>query len=262
MTTVAVTRAENIAVLRSFSRTMWLEEGLGACLNALLVWVALSEPDIAMACYYAKFSPDHTMCVRSYCQQERSKVNSYDQQKIIDIHNEWRGRVATGQIRGLPTAANMRYIRWDAELAKIAQAHANLCRFEHDCRDCRQIDRFKSVGQNIFTVWLSSRDNHPAIGWRQAIDSWFEENRRTPLDVIRSFRFGSDFAHFTQAAWADTEYVGCGYSMYRQNSSYVHLYTCNYGSSGNSWGQPVYQQGQSCSLCPITTQCNFQGLCV
>lgn len=30
---------------------------------------------------------------------------------------------------------------WDDELATVAQAHADQCEFEHDCSDCRRVDR-------------------------------------------------------------------------------------------------------------------------
>ena len=30
---------------------------------------------------------------------------------------------------------------WDEELAAVAQAHADQCKFEHDCADCRRVDR-------------------------------------------------------------------------------------------------------------------------
>ena len=31
---------------------------------------------------------------------------------------------------------------WDEELARVAQAHADQCLFEHDCADCRRVDRW------------------------------------------------------------------------------------------------------------------------
>lgn len=39
----------------------------------------------------------------------------------------------------LISASNMMYMEWDDELAEVAQTHADLCVFEHDCRGCRQV---------------------------------------------------------------------------------------------------------------------------
>ena len=38
---------------------------------------------------------------------------------------------------------------WDSELSLVAQAHADQCKFAHDCSDCRRVSRF-GVGQNLY----------------------------------------------------------------------------------------------------------------
>ena len=38
---------------------------------------------------------------------------------------------------------------WDPELSVVAQAHADQCKFAHDCSDCRRVSRF-GVGQNLY----------------------------------------------------------------------------------------------------------------
>lgn len=58
----------------------------------------------------------------------------------MDIHNYYRNLIASGNesTLGFPSAANMLTLEWDDELAYVAQKHANQCRFEHDCYDCRR----------------------------------------------------------------------------------------------------------------------------
>lgn len=58
----------------------------------------------------------------------------------MDIHNYYRNLIASGNESnlGFPSAANMLTLEWDDELAYVAQKHANQCRFEHDCYDCRR----------------------------------------------------------------------------------------------------------------------------
>ncbi|KAF2886642.1 hypothetical protein ILUMI_19531, partial [Ignelater luminosus] len=57
-------------------------------------------------------------------------------------------------------------------------------------------------------------------------------------------------------AWADTEYVGCGYINYETNDQYKYktLYVCNYGPGGNVGNRPPYQTVQN-------GQCGCQNLC-
>ena len=41
-------------------------------------------------------------------------------------------------------------LSWDEELAWEAQAHADTCRWGHDCSSCRRLQRWRSVGQNLY----------------------------------------------------------------------------------------------------------------
>ena len=71
-----------------------------------------------------------------------------------------RGEERRGRPGPQPPAANMRQMVttilkhenvsqivfnhpqvWDEELATVAQAHADQCKFAHDCADCRRVDR-------------------------------------------------------------------------------------------------------------------------
>ena len=83
--------------------------------------------------------------------------------------------MATG-LNNFPTASNMMQLRWDAELAEVAQRHADQCSFVHDCSDCRRVGRFR-VGQNLLrekTVTLKQPD------WKFAVQSWFREIKDYP----------------------------------------------------------------------------------
>ena len=56
---------------------------------------------------------------------------------VVDIHNRYRSRVASGQeARGAPgpqrPAANMLELTWDDELEFIAQTWADQCQFGHN----------------------------------------------------------------------------------------------------------------------------------
>ena len=142
---------------------------------------------------------------------------------------------------------------WDAELADVAQSHANQCDFNHDCNSCREVDDFQ-VGQNLYqrkTSWLN-----PEANWTKAIQSFYDEISFTPLQVLSRFKGGA-YGHFTQLVWADTWKIGCGYTAYHISESIFQieeLYVCNYGPSGNLRGQRMYKKGKPASKCPINSR--------
>ena len=58
-----------------------------------------------------------------------------------------------------PAAADMMELQWDEELARVAQARADSCVFQHECSDCRRVKRFKA-GFNIQIIWTELRTHH------------------------------------------------------------------------------------------------------
>lgn len=89
------------------------------------------------------------------------KFTEGEKYMILDAHNTVRNKVASGaEQRGAkgaqPSAANMRRLEWDEELAVIAEVWASQCSPTHD--RCRDVERFP-VGQNI-VMDAASKSNH------------------------------------------------------------------------------------------------------
>ncbi|XP_029047148.1 venom allergen 5-like [Osmia bicornis bicornis] len=185
-----------------------------------------------------------------------SGLSCEEKQAILDEHNRLRQLVALGQIHGQPSAANMREMVWDDELAAIAQRWANRCTEIHD--NSRNVRRF-AVGQNIAWTWTTRPpgpfDDEP--NWRQRITDWFNE--------VQHYRAGYSDAtgHYTQIVWGDTYLVGCGYSFYYDPArGYTKYYVCNYGPSGNVLGFQPYQSGQpACGSYGMVYSNRYAGLC-
>ncbi|XP_023341113.1 venom allergen 5.01 isoform X2 [Eurytemora carolleeae] len=98
---------------------------------------------------YCQITPQHTLCkhqgLGAACGSVlENGLGDQEISQILDHHNRLRSRVAVGSTEQ-PPASNMLVLTWDTELARIAQALAETCKFQHDCSDCR----FR-VGQNIY----------------------------------------------------------------------------------------------------------------
>nr|API81353.1 venom toxin [Hemiscorpius lepturus] len=208
---------------------------------------------------YLRYSPDPTYCKTSTCDIIAEGVNEEDKKLILEIHNNFRSKLASGnelRYRQLPPAADMMELEWDDELAKIAQAHASLCVFKHDEYSQRRVDDFP-VGQNLL---MSSTDRKRL----SSLSSWYKEEVCFYLpEYNKPFSLVDYFGHFTQMTWAKTWKVGCGYAAFRENGESHSLYTCNYGPAGNIKETTFYTEGEPCSQCPLNTKCSkeYSGLC-
>jgi hypothetical protein len=76
-------------------------------------------------------------------------------------------------------------------------------------------------------------------------------------------RFTSGTGHYTQAVWARTNKVGCGFiSFISPDGWYDKYYVCNYGPGGNIIGGSMYTEGDACTQCPAEASSCDNGLCV
>lgn len=151
----------------------------------------------------------------------------------------------------------------------MAQALADQCGdIVHDSADARFTRRFRLTGQNLASERRSNKvmkmDGVPFI------DKWFNEYLNYHPYQVRNFEPSFNdrpTGHFTQMIWAATQYLGCGFTMFRMKGDsgampYQKHYVCNYADSGNIKGRPVYTEGPTCSRCPAGSRCvKRTGLC-
>jgi len=198
-------------------------------------------------------------------------VSAQEKKLIVDKHNELRRKLANGQTK-MPPASNLMEFEWDDELARIAQAWANHCVFEHDkCRATRD-GCHNWVGQNLAVYWSDWTGPAPpdAKDWvENAIQPWWDEIIDYPAsgaEVLQEvhgthYRNGRpekiQVGHFTAMAWAETHRVGCGYTKFNENQSnhLKYLYVCNYAKGGNIQRGEMYKIGNACSNCPKNSRC-------
>ncbi|XP_049520789.1 CRISP/Allergen/PR-1-like [Dermacentor silvarum] len=203
-------------------------------------------------------------------------VSKADRSLILKLHNSYRSQVAQGRLPGFPTATDMFRMRWDDEMADVAQAHSNQCTepgyaVDHDDQLDRSTSRFDLTGQNL--AWAGRHWSPPTPNWTFIIDSWFNEYQYYSPQDVREFNpyTARQTKHFTQIIWAKSRYVGCGYVNYSftdpsATPPYMEMYACNYAPTGNVVNVraklPIYDEGPTCSACPDNARCDqTTGLC-
>ncbi|KAM7539557.1 hypothetical protein Aperf_G00000031414 [Anoplocephala perfoliata] len=136
--------------------------------------------------------------------------------QVLELHNKYRREVAQGRVAGQPPSDKIRDLKWNDELAKIAQAHSDKCGFNHDSYDDRATQTFKYVGQNLAV----------ASSVIEGVDMWFGEHKDYDYNA-NSCR--GVCGHYTQMVWADTTDLGCGVTKCNYQGHMMDYLICNYG---------------------------------
>ncbi|XP_055633839.1 uncharacterized protein LOC129774168 [Toxorhynchites rutilus septentrionalis] len=198
------------------------------------------------------------------CGSEAKVIPMDDKLKalILNKHNEFRSKIATGKQAPYLPAARMTTMLWDTELENLAGANAMSCNFGHD--QCRNTDAFNAAGQNIAIKSYYGKtytDEEIITGF---IDAWYNEFANANQAIIDKYPKdykGPMMGHFTQVVSDRAAKVGCSLVQYKTDGKWINkLMTCDY-SITNVVGQPIYEAGNACSKC--TKGCNpqYPGLC-
>nr|XP_019543572.2 venom allergen 5-like [Aedes albopictus] len=183
---------------------------------------------------------------------------------ILKRHNELRNKLASGTMTSthgmFPSAMNMPELKWDDELAKLAEHNVKQCTMNHD--RCRSTLKFPDAGQNIYySSWSQKRpkDKTKLIG--EAIQAWWDEHKDFYINEVDKYEGQSrGVLHFTAMAVDYQTHVGCAISEYDYaGSGDTFLMTCNY-SSWTWMSKPIYKKGRACSKCKKCDK-TYKSLC-
>uniref|UniRef100_A0A8B9PBK8 SCP domain-containing protein n=1 Tax=Apteryx owenii TaxID=8824 RepID=A0A8B9PBK8_APTOW len=138
-------------------------------------------------------------------------------EECVRGHNNCRAKVR-------PAASSMRYMTWDAALARTARAWANKCLFKHNVHLEKKYQchpNFTSVGENI---WLGSYQMFTPIG---AIESWYNEVR---FYTFETHGCTAVCGHYTQVVWDHSYKVGCAVALCKRVGGVKNaaIFVCNY----------------------------------
>ena len=104
-----------------------------------------------------------------------------------------------------PPATNMKKMRWDENLAILAEKWAKQCKFEHDLRKNRPLKQNEPLAQNIFRFF------HGNISINEVIDagikSWNLGITQLNVHKISVYLPSKVGEHFVNMIWANSNRV-------------------------------------------------------
>lgn len=227
-------------------------------------------------CDYSTFNSSHTMNkyvgpAQSCGTYTKTGVSDDEINTILKTHNQFREKVAKGlETQGAPGpqpgAANMFELKWNCELAEVAQRWSEQCQLGNDIGDDRKIcSQDYYVGQNVFKIF--SFESTSAC--EETVNQWYSEVKDMPTSLVSNYSSHPDgmvIGHYTQIVWAGTYAIGCGGIHFPEtrggdNFPACKLYVCNYGPGGNLLGSQIYESGIEAPNCPNGSSSDYQGLC-
>ncbi|KAH8394887.1 hypothetical protein KR222_008617 [Zaprionus bogoriensis] len=217
------------------------------------------------------------------------RITRERRQMILREMNNYRDRIARGDLMGFSPAVRMATLQWDPELASFAELNVKRCGLVND--HCRNSDRFRNVAQVVaeggWQMTASERAANVPLEYhtedeviKATLDQMFAEYKECSMRDIIAFspprnrllhaRFSKCIAYFTQLVRDSTTHVGCGILRQTRNSTDAegrqvlgtHQYmTCNF-VRGNEVNTPVYQSGdRPATRCRTGRNPDFINLC-
>ncbi|XP_065365384.1 antigen 5 like allergen Cul n 1-like [Calliphora vicina] len=206
---------------------------------------------------------DHDGEFSSSCPKDAEMVDmtSSLQKLIVDKHNEKRNIIAGGEDDDLKPACRMATMKWDDELASLAEYNVKQCKMNHD--DCHNTDNFKFSGQNLGSIGFSgSKNDTEQI--TKSIELWFEEKKDVEQSIIDEYPndySGPTIGHFTVMMVDRNTRVGCAAATYSKDSYNNYLLACNYAST-NMIGFAIYETcDKAANSCESGPNSSYENLC-
>ncbi|KAH8290944.1 hypothetical protein KR054_007333 [Drosophila jambulina] len=175
---------------------------------------------------------------------------------ILHKVNSCRNEVASGGFSGFGPALRMASVRWDPELATLAELSVKRCSLSTD--SCRNTRRFKHVGQLTDHVIFSAlrHSTHQLLG--HMIDNWFREYKRSNSQLGDKKPKSS----FRQLVQERATHIGCGVLRQKRDKMWHQQFiVCNFAREDDI-REPAYEEGlRTASGCRSGVNPSYPNLC-
>uniref|UniRef100_F6K8I1 29.0 kDa salivary antigen 5-related protein n=1 Tax=Phlebotomus sergenti TaxID=85759 RepID=F6K8I1_9DIPT len=145
----------------------------------------------------------------------------------------------------------MPILKWNDELAKLAEYNVRTCKFEHD--KCRATKICPYAGQNLGQMqsYPQFLDTNYVI--KNITREWFYEYKDATQahtdKYTTGYNNGKQIGHFTAFIHEKSDKVGCAISKFTNEHNFKEvLIACNYCYT-NLLNEPIYTKGKPCSKC-------------
>lgn len=173
---------------------------------------------------------------------------------LLELTNDIRARIALGQT-SLPTAAMMREILWDDQIAKTASQSALRLSYTYSDPTSRKTSFYDTSNENIFLRQSNSPISR--THFRGAVEAWYAGIAKCKTNECEQNDNNRDFIHMITA---DTYLMGCGSAEWYANKVVNHIVVCQFAPVALSQGGPIYEKGKTNSQCKEKS-INYEGLC-
>eukprot|EP00099_Drosophila_melanogaster_P020477 NP_611950.1 uncharacterized protein Dmel_CG3640 [Drosophila melanogaster] len=210
-------------------------------------------------------STDHVACNNNGtfgldCGREARLIPLSNQLQAFIVHqvNFYRNQVASGGLSAFGPARRMASVRWDPELAQLAELAAKRCSLSGD--GCRNTRRFKHVGQLTGHVIFSAGKHSDLELLRHKISNWFGQYMRASKD-LQAADPSSNISSFRQLIQESSTHMGCGVLRQRSHMLWHQQFiVCNFARR-NMPREQVYQVGVAATGCRSGRNPRYPNLC-
>ncbi|CDW60395.1 venom allergen 5 [Trichuris trichiura] len=174
----------------------------------------------------------------------------------LEEHNNYRKKVAKGQVPKMPAATVMNELTWSNEIASKASAWAAKCSMNHSPSGyyCG-LEGYDNIGENLAASTTSadglSTDEQLKNAFQNAFKRWFDEYTYYNFSTRACSKV---CGHFTQMIKDSSEKLGCGIALCKNGITQfilgrpAYIIVCNYGPGNNFSNKPAYEtaNGKEC----------------
>ncbi|VDN51569.1 unnamed protein product [Dracunculus medinensis] len=139
-----------------------------------------------------------------------SNITDNLQESIVEFHNEMRSDLARGDFDGYESGTNIYTMRWNCNLAKLAQERAN------SCGRTKELDYFSGKIGEVTYQQLANESKNNDDYFNEAMDYW--SNATEPLNQSELYKVGP-----ACETWKDC-------STYKESVCYFDSKLCDFHS--------------------------------